>query len=81
MATILHPMDSKPTLPRHPATVRQAPAKPAARQEREAIALRSNLRRRKDQARARSTPQQDGAASEPAHPSLAVRQDRRREDT
>jgi hypothetical protein len=36
-----------------------APRKQAARQQREAAALRANLRKRKDQARARDKPKQD----------------------
>jgi hypothetical protein len=44
---------------RQPATPRPAPGKLAARQEREAAALRANLRKRKDQARAREAPKQE----------------------
>ena len=52
-------MDDKQTPPPRPATPRLAPGKLAARQEREAAALRANLRKRKDQARAREKPKQE----------------------
>jgi len=52
-------MDSKKTPSLDRATARPAPGKLAARQEREATALRANLRKRKDQARARGKPKQD----------------------
>jgi hypothetical protein len=55
---ILHPMDDKPTPPQRPTAPRPAPSKLAVRQEREAAALRANLRKRKDQARAREKPKQ-----------------------
>ena len=42
-----------------PQTNAPKPAKLAARREREAEALRANLRKRKDQARAREKPQQE----------------------
>ena len=42
-----------------PPPARPKPAKLAARQEREAAALRANLRKRKDQARAREKPKQE----------------------
>ena len=53
------PMDRKKTPSPDRATTRPAPGKLAARQEREATALRANLRKRKDQARARGKPKQD----------------------
>jgi len=46
----------KPPQPRKPAA---ASSKLAARQDREAAALRANLRKRKDQARAREKPKQE----------------------
>jgi hypothetical protein len=49
-------MDNKRTPSRQPAATPPSPAKLAARQRREADALRANLRKRKDQARARETP-------------------------
>jgi hypothetical protein len=52
-------MDNKPTPSRHPAVSHLAPGKLAARQEREAAALRANLRKRKQQARAREKPKHD----------------------
>jgi hypothetical protein len=42
-----------------PRSPRPTPAKLTARQEREAAALRANLRKRKDQARAREKPKQE----------------------
>jgi hypothetical protein len=56
---ILHAMDDKPTPPPRPATPPPSPGKLAARQEREAAALRANLRKRKDQARALEKPKQE----------------------
>lgn len=58
-ATMLATMDTKPTPPDRPAPDRPACGKPTARQEREAAALRTNLRKRKDQARAREKPKQE----------------------
>jgi hypothetical protein len=52
-------MDSKRTPFRQPATTRPATGKLAARQEREAAALRANLRKRKGQERARNRPKQE----------------------
>jgi hypothetical protein len=52
-------MDDKPTPPPRPAPPRPAPGKLAERLEREAAALRANLRKRKDQARAREMPKQE----------------------
>jgi hypothetical protein len=52
-------MTSKRTPSQQPATTRPAPRKLVARQEREAAALRANLRKRKDQARARDKPKQE----------------------
>jgi hypothetical protein len=52
-------MDDKSTPPPRPATPRPAPGKLAVRQEREAAALRANLRKRKDQLRAREKPKQE----------------------
>jgi hypothetical protein len=52
-------MDIKRTPSQQPARPRPAPRKLAARQEREAAALRANLRKRKDQARAREAPKQE----------------------
>jgi hypothetical protein len=57
--TMLHVMTSKQTPSRQTATRRPAPGKLAARLEREAAALRANLRKRKEQARAREAPKQD----------------------
>jgi hypothetical protein len=57
--TMLRFMISKHPPFRQPATPRPAPGKLAARQEREAAALRANLRKRKDQARAREAPKQE----------------------
>jgi hypothetical protein len=51
-------MDSKRP-PSRPPPARKAAGKLAARQEREAAALRANLRKRKDQARAREAPKQE----------------------
>ena len=51
-------MTSTRTPPRSPAP-RPAAGKLTARQEREAAALRANLRKRKDQARARDKPKQE----------------------
>jgi hypothetical protein len=56
---MLATMDTKPTPPDRPAPDRSACGKPTARQEREAAALRTNLRKRKDQARAREKPKQE----------------------
>jgi hypothetical protein len=56
---ILHHMDSKKPPSRDRATTRSASGKLVTRQEREATALRANLRKRKDQARAREKPKQD----------------------
>jgi hypothetical protein len=52
-------MTSKCPSSQQPAPPRPAPRKLAARQEREAAALRANLRKRKDQARAREAPKQE----------------------
>ncbi|MGA8198291.1 MAG: hypothetical protein WB902_33565 [Acetobacteraceae bacterium] len=52
-------MDDKRPQPPQPAPPRSAPAKLAARQQREAAALRANLRKRKDQARSREAPKQE----------------------
>jgi len=41
------------------AATRPTPGKLVARQEREAVALRANLRKRKEQARARDKPKQE----------------------
>jgi Uma2 family endonuclease len=46
---------------------RPKPSRQAARLKREADALRANLRKRKDQARARQKPQQEWAVSERVH--------------
>ena len=56
---MLATMDTKPTPPDRPAPDRPACGKPTARQEREAAALRTSLRKRKDQARAREKPKQE----------------------
>ena len=56
---ILRPMDDKRTPSQRQAAPRPAAGKLAARQEREAAALRANLRKRKDQARAREQPKQE----------------------
>jgi hypothetical protein len=56
---MLATMDTKPTPPDRPAPDRPACGEPTARQEREAAALRTNLRKRKDQARAREKPKQE----------------------
>jgi hypothetical protein len=45
--------------PSRPPTPRKPGGKLAARQQREADALRANLRKRKDQARAREAPKQE----------------------
>jgi hypothetical protein len=55
---VLYSMDVKRPPSRQPAAPRPAPGKLDARQEREAAALRANLRKRKDQARAREAPKQ-----------------------
>jgi hypothetical protein len=52
-------MDNKPKPSRHPAVSHLAPGKLAERQEREAAALRANLRKRKQQAQAREKPKLD----------------------
>jgi hypothetical protein len=52
-------MTSKRPPPQQPAAPRPPPAKLAAWQEREAAALRANLRKRKDQARAREALKQE----------------------
>jgi hypothetical protein len=52
-------MESDRTPPRQPAATRPAGGKLATRQEREAAALRANLRKRKEQARAREKPRQE----------------------
>src|ERR1700733_4456034 len=59
-------MDDKRPQPPQPAPPRSAPAKLAARQQREAAALRANLRKRKDQARSREAPKQERTVSDPA---------------
>ena len=43
---------------------RKGPAKPAGRREREAAALRENLKRRKAQTRARAEPPSESSADE-----------------
>jgi hypothetical protein len=48
-----------PAKSRDPAKSAPKPSKLAVRHEREAEALRANLRKRKDQARARDKPRQD----------------------
>ncbi|HTI82969.1 MAG TPA: hypothetical protein VL614_21145 [Acetobacteraceae bacterium] len=50
---------SDPAKCRDPEAIAPKPAKLAARREREAEALRANLRKRKDQARAREKPKQE----------------------
>ena len=52
-------MTSKRPPPQQPAAPRPAPGKLTQRQQREAAALRANLRKRKDQARAREAPKQE----------------------
>jgi hypothetical protein len=59
MRAILHSVDNKPPPSTQPAPPRPTSDKLTARQEREAAALRANLRKRKDQARARDKPKQD----------------------
>jgi hypothetical protein len=54
----MHSMDNKRP-PSQPTPPRLASGKLAARQEREAAALRANLRKRKDQERAREKPKQE----------------------
>jgi hypothetical protein len=51
-------MDTNPTRTQRPAPIRSDATKLTPRQEREAAALRANLRKRKDQARARDKPKQ-----------------------
>jgi hypothetical protein len=52
-------MERDPKAKPPPAATKATPAAKAVRLEREAAALRANLRKRKDQARAREKPSQD----------------------
>jgi hypothetical protein len=59
-------MDKPPPL--HPARPRDASAARQARLEREAAALRENLKRRKEQARARQAPDEPANAEDKPEP-------------